>query len=189
MKSLLVVLLLLPFLTGCKNSGMDRAMELRAQLLKAESCAFDANITADYGDKTYTFSMRCQSDSLGNLRFTVTQPESIAGITGSILSAKGSLSFDETALEFPLLADDLLTPVSAPWVFIKTLRSGYITSTGTDGGNTRLSIDDSFEEDALRLEILLSEDTVPVKADIFFRGRKYLSLELSNFRTGSNPDT
>lgn len=189
MKFLWTVLLMIPFLTGCKSSELDKAMELRAQLLKAESCAFDAQVTADYGDRLYSFSMDCQGDSQGDLCFTVTQPESIAGISGSIRNARGVLTFDDTTLEFPLLADDSLTPVSAPWILLKTLRSGYITSVGTEGGRIRLSIDDSFDDDALRLDIWLEEETRPVQADILYRGQKILSLEVSDFRTESNPAT
>ncbi len=38
---------------------------------------------------------------------------------------------------------------------MKTLRSGYITSAGMDGGRLRLTIDDSYEDDALHLDIWL----------------------------------
>ena len=188
MKLIFAVLVFLPFLTGCKNSALEQAMELRSQLLKAGSCSFAAEVTADYGDKTYAFSMDCQSDDQGALRFTVVRPDSIRGISGIIRGTRGSLTFDDTALEFPLLADRLLTPVCAPWILVKTLQSGYITSAGNDGDMIRVSIDDSFDDDALQLDIWLTEGNVPDHADILYRGRKYLSMVVSNFRTGTNPE-
>ena len=128
-KKLAVLLIVLLFLGGCsgKQEELERAMTLRAKLLASE-CSFDAKITADYGDKLYAFAMTCQGDSRGNLTFTVTEPESIAGITGIISQDGGRLTFDDTALYFDLLTDDQLSPVSAPWIFLKALRGGYITS-------------------------------------------------------------
>ena len=58
MKRIGILLCILIFLTGCssKQTQMDRAMDLRTKLL-AKAATFDAEITADYGDKTYTFSL------------------------------------------------------------------------------------------------------------------------------------
>ena len=94
----------------------------------------------------------------------------------------GTLTFDNVALHFPLLADNQVTPVSAPWLLVKTLRSGYITSAGGGKEFLRLSIDDSYADDALHLDIWLDNSNTPVKAEILFRERKILSLDVKNFR-------
>ena len=72
--------------------------------------------------------MDCKADSSGNLTFTVVKPETISGITGTLSGDGGNLTFDDTALHFELMAENQLSPVSAPWILIKTLRNGYITS-------------------------------------------------------------
>ena len=181
-KKLSVLLIVLLFLGGCsgKQEELERAMTLRAKLLASE-CSFDAKITADYGDKLYVFAMACQGDSRGNLAFTVTEPESIAGITGIISQDGGRLTFDDTALAFPLMADDQLTPVSAPWIFLKTLRGGYLTSANTEEELLHLTIDDSYEEDALQLDIWLDGQNLPVQSDILYDGRRILTVQVSNF--------
>ena len=86
MKKLASLVLALIVLSGCtgKRDELDRAMALRAELLGCESCGFDVAVTADYGDSVLTFGMNCQGDNRGKLTFQVTQPESIAGITGVI---------------------------------------------------------------------------------------------------------
>ena len=182
MKKLSVLLIVLLFLGGCsgKQEELERAMTLRAKLLASE-CSFDAKITADYGDKLYVFAMTCQGDSRGNLTFTVTEPESIAGITGILSQDGGKLTFDDTALAFPLMADDQLTPVSAPWILLKTLRGGYLTSANMEGELLHLTIDDSYEEDALQLDIWLDGQNHPVQADILYDGRRILTVQVSNF--------
>ena len=155
-------------------------MELRADWL-TKQISFEAQVTADYGQVQYTFAVACKADTAGNMTFTVTKPENIAGITGSIGASGGKLTFDDTALAFDLMADGLLTPVSAPWVLVKTLRSGYLSSCCMEGEDLRLAIDDSYEEDALHLEIWIGSDNAPKSAEIYWKGRRLLTVSVSNF--------
>lgn len=181
LKRLIVVLLAVFMLTGCGNDSIDAALELRQQLLAGNGCRFHATVTADYGDYLYEFGMQCQTDELGNLSFSVTAPESISGITGNIRAGEGELTFDNQVLAFSLLADDQVTPVSAPWILIHTLRSGYINACSTGNGKTMLVIDDSYEEDALQLNIWLDEENLPTEAEILWAGRRILSLLVNDF--------
>ena len=108
-------------------------------------------------------------------------PETIAGITGTVSAEGGKLTFDEESLAFELLADGQVTPVSAPWLLLKTLRGGYVTGCGMDGDYLRVSIDDSYEEDALHLDIWLDSASVPQRAEIVWQEKRILSLELEKF--------
>ena len=155
-------------------------MSLRSRLL-AGAVSFDAAVTADYGDELYTFTMHCQSDTQGQVTFTVTQPETISGITGTIDGTAGKLRFDGQVLSFPLMADDQLSPVSAPWILMRTLRSGYLTSAGQEGELLRLSVDDSYDDDALHLDIWLDGSDNPVCGEVIWQGRRLLSIEVKNF--------
>lgn len=183
MKRFLCIFCFLVLLTGCAGSddSMDRAMALRAKLL-AQSAAFDAVITADYGDKTYSFGASCSVDTQGALTFTVAEPQTIAGITGSISATGGKLTFNDQALAFELLADGQVTPVSGPWILMNTLRSGYLTSCGLEDSRIRLAIDDSYEDDALHLDIWLDENDLPARGEILWQGRRILSIEVKNFK-------
>ena len=166
---------------GCDSDlGMDAALALRQQLQKG-GCEFVVRITADYGDLLHVFDMKCTVDQEGKLLFTVINPKSIEGITGVIDGDGGQLTFDDSVLAFKLLADGLLTPVSAPWVFIRTLKAGYIhASTKTDNG-TKLIIHDTYEEDSLQLDIWLDTEDTPVAAEILWQGRRILSMTITNF--------
>ena len=187
MKRIMAVLLAVLMLAGCglDNAELDRAMKLRAELL-ASWCSFDAEVTADYGDKIYSFTLACQGDSSGNLVFEVTAPESIAGMTGKISDDGGFLTFDGAALAFELLADGQVSPVSAPWILLRTLRGGYVTACGAEGEGLRLSVDDSYEEDALHLDIWLDSGDLPARAEILWDGRRILAVSVENFQIQSH---
>ena len=174
----------LVLLTGCtgKREELDRAMELRADLLGCLECSFDVTITADYGDEVHMFAMNCQTGGRGDVRFTVTQPESIAGITGEISSGEGKLTFDDTALYFPLLADEQVTPISGPWILMKTLLGGYLTAANEEDDLLHLTIHDSYEEDALQMEIWLNSENRPVSAEILYDGRRIVTMSVENFQ-------
>ena len=182
MKRILPVLVVLVLLCGCgSDQEMGRALSLRERLLTSDGCQFDAVITADYGDEIYVFSMNCCFDAEGNMNFTVTDPQSIAGITGTISHAGGKLTFDDQALLFQMLADGMVTPVSAPWLLVKTLRSGYLSSCGIDQDMLRVMIDDSYESNALHLDVWLDSDDIPVRGEILWQGRRVLSVEVRSF--------
>ena len=183
MKRGLALLLLVFTLAGCgkEDDCLERGMALRNKLLQSSGYSFQAEITADYGDKTYEFTMQCSVDKNRNLTFTVTEPESIGGISGVISGAGGQLTFDNTVLAFDLLADGEVSPVSAPWLLIKTLQGGYLSSCGMDGENLRLTIDDSYEADALQLDIWLDDQDLPDHAEILWQGRRVLSLDVEDF--------
>ena len=69
----------------------------------------------------------------------------------------------------------------APWIFLKTLRSGYLTSACREENRLHITVDDSYAEDALTLDIWLEDGKVPLRADILYAGKRILSLDVENF--------
>ena len=183
MKRILMIFMLLFLLPGCGNakSSVKPGMELRTRLLNSDGCRFNAEITADYGTLVQCFTVECIADSAGNVEFTVVEPDVISGITGKISQDVGHLTFNDRALAFSLLADGQIAPVSSPWIFLKTLRSGYIRACDTNKNGTHLIIDDSYEDDALQLDVYLSVDNIPQQADILWRGKRILTISVKDF--------
>lgn len=181
---LMLVILILVIFCGCsaENTQMDQAMQLRTNLLHGSGCEFDTIITADYGDKVYTFTLSCSADAEGNLQFKVLEPQYIAGIDGKIESNSGKLIYNDLVLGFELQADGLLSPVSAPWIFLRALRSGYVRYCGVDGKYILLTVDDSYQTDALMLDIWINDDLQPIQADVYENNRCILSIQIQNFR-------
>ena len=183
MKRLLALFLFLFILTGCGDSeeNLDRALAFRQKLLAHTGCRFDCILTADYGDILYQFALDCEGDNKGNTSFTVTAPESISGITGTISSSGGKITFDGTVLGFPILSEDLPTPLSAPWLFMTALRSGYIRTSDVDDGKLSLTIADTYKEDSILMQIQFDEQDVPVSCEFIWKGRRILSMVINSF--------
>ena len=172
-------------LTGCMGSDqeLEEALTLRSKILGANTVTFEAEISADYGDRMEQFSLECRTDSAGKLYFTVSAPEEISGITGSVAGERGTLEFDDTVLAFPLMAQQRISPVSGPWLMMKALRTGYITACAREGDTLRLTVDDSYADDALTLEIWIEGDEVAC-CEIAWQGKRALTMEIESFVIG-----
>ena len=181
MKRLFILLIAVLTLSGCSGDTTDTALRVRQQIYNSGGCTFTAVVTADYGDSLYEFEMECQTDASGDLHFYVVSPQTIQGITGYIRDKGGELTFDDQVLAFELLADGQITPVSAPWIVMRTLRSGYLNGVADIDTGTMLTIDDSYDEGALKVNIWLDEKDLPVCAEIVYDGRRILSIQISGF--------
>lgn len=177
-----LVLSLSLLMCGCGNvnKSIDHAIGLRNKILNSNGCSFSAQIYADYGDTLYEFSLNCISDKEGNLSFAVKKPETIAGITGKVSVQGGAITFDDKILAFQMLADGELSPVAAPWIFLNTIRSGYIRGCSANDHRYQIEIDDTYDENALRLNIQIEND-LPISCEIFWKGRRAVSIEVDNF--------
>ncbi len=160
---------------------ISQAVTLRKEVLAANRCTFRGEIIADYEDYVYKFTLDCEVDSNGDLLFSIVEPESIAGIDGRISRDGGALTFDDKVLAFPTLADNELTPVSTPWIFINTLRSGNLTGCSQLGDDVCVYIDDSYEEYPLQLEIYTDSQMRPNGVEIVWQNRRILSMKVQDF--------
>lgn len=181
MKTIPVIMLLSVLLCGCKdNTHLDRALSLRQTLL-SHGCRFQCDITADYTDALYTFSLLCTFDENGAMEFSVMEPDSICGIAGQVDPTGGKLTFQQQHLLFPVLADGYISPVSAPWLMLKSLRSGYIRSCGQQQQGLYIIMDDSFAQAPLQVEMWTDSQDIPYHCEMLWKGRRILSITLKDF--------
>ena len=179
---IIALLLIAALLVGCAggNAVMDRALQIRSRLQNG-GCEFLATITADYQEYVYTFQLECKTDADGNLNLTVCKPESIAGVTGHISESGGKLTFDKSALLFSLLSEGLPSPISAPWIFLNALKSGYISGVGEYSEGIKIEVDDSYEVNALKLIVYTDANDLPYSAEIFWQGRRIIEMNVDSF--------
>ncbi len=180
MKKILPLLLIL--LTGCRGEdpAMAAALELRSRCL-ASAVSFEAEIVADYITTLEEFELQCTAEATGELRFRVLEPEDIADISGTVSGTEGAIAFDDTILPFPLMAEGRLSPVSAPWVMMQALRSGNILAVGYEEELLHLTIDDSYESNALTVDLWVGEGKVEA-AEIAWEGRRQIAMTIDGFR-------
>lgn len=174
--------LLVVLLMGCAgpDPAMEAALALRTGCLSAQTVTFQADVRADYITEYEDFSLECQADRDGNVAFRVLEPEEIADIRGTVRGAEGTVEFDDTVLAFPLLAEGRLSPVSGPWVLMQAIRSGCILAAGQEGELIHVTIDDSYADNALTVDIWLEEGKVE-EAEIAWEGRRVLSMTFDDF--------
>lgn len=180
-------------LTGCGNGGqapMDQALAFRARLLEAGGCSFLTEVTADFGTHTYDFTMSCQTDGEGVLSFTVTAPESISGIGGTVSGESGTISYGETVLAIPSLAQGRLSPVAAPYALSQCWRAGYIATCGTQETMTHFSVETRFLEEPITTETWLDTELgVPLRAEICYNNQRIVTLTFSGFQFADHSDS
>lgn len=183
MKRYLAAVLLLLILCGCRKSDgeIDKVMQLREKLMASEETSFTVGITADYGERIFHYKISCKADKDETLHFNVIEPEEISGLTGTISRSGGKITFDDVALAFDLLADGQVSPISAPWLLLHTLRGGYLLSCVNEGELLRVEINDSYEERALRLDIWLNEQGSPVNAEVLWDGKRIVTMTVEDF--------
>lgn len=173
--------LLLVFFLGCsgRDLAMEEALALRSRCL-AGNVSFETEIRADYITNIEAFSLDCAFDETGEMAFAVTEPDDIAGIQGTVTGTEGTVIFDEVVLGYPLLAEGRLSPLAAPWVLVKALREGCILAVGREGELLHLTIDDTYADNALTLDIWLEEGQVE-EAEIAWEGRRCVTMTVEDF--------
>ena len=183
MKRFVFLLVALLFLCGCGKTAkpIDKAVTFRTKLLQSSGCEFVATITADYFDKLQIFKMRCRCDHAGKLAFEVLEPASIAGITGQIDGQTGNLTFDDQALLFSLMAENRISPVSAPWIMLEGLQSGYISSCAETENGLKLYIDDTLNDEKIQLILWVDARDALLSAELFYHERRILTVAVEAF--------
>ena len=176
------VLTFLLVLVGCSSDQSDNgqfALSFRTALLGSSGCAFSAEVTADYGGHVFVFLMDCQSDE-GRLRLCVEEPDAIADIAATVSEDGTEIIFDDVKLEFGLLADEQVSPVTVPWLLEQCWKHAYIAWSGADGDSQRITYLHGYGDEELTVDTWFS-DGVPIYAEVFFDDIKCVSVEIQNF--------
>lgn len=158
---------------------MEEVLALRGRCLGGD-VSFRTEIRADYITNIECFTLDCAFDTEGRMEFTVCAPDEIEGIRGTVSGSGGTVEFEDVVLGYPLLAQGRLSPLASPWVLVKALREGCIVAVGREGETLHLTIDDSYGENALTLDVWLKEGQVE-EAEIAWEGRRCVTMTVDDF--------
>ena len=174
--------LFLVFLLGCSgpDPAMEAALDLRSRCLASPAIRFRAEIRADYITGFEEFTLDCETSSDGAVAFRVVHPEEIADISGTVRQDEGTVEFDGAVLAYPLMAQGRLSPLGGPWVVMKAIRSGCIIAAGQEGELTRITIDDSYADNALTVDVWMEEGQV-IQAEVAWEGLRCLVMTFDDF--------
>ena len=130
----LLTLLLSAALCGCGggDDGNELALELRAAFIAMESCSGTMEVTADYGERVYEYTVEFSEKKDKGLDLVLTAPEEVAGITAHVAQGQTALEFDGLVLETGPLNQEGLSPLDALPAFLEAMRSGYIAESGLE---------------------------------------------------------
>lgn len=130
----MIPLLLCGILCGCvgEQGDNDLTLELRGDFLSRTGCTGTMDLTADYGQRVYEYTVEFSETEEDGLTMTITAPEEVAGITARIASGQTALEYDGIQLETGPLNSDGLSPMDALPAFFEAMESGYMAETGTE---------------------------------------------------------
>lgn len=166
---------------GGERKAEDLAAEIRTSMIAAQKLEMSLTISADYGDKVYTFGVNYTGNA-ANGQIEIRSPESVAGLTANVDVAQISLSYDDVTLDTGLVVSDGLAPVEAVPFMISQWQSGYITASGRE----KLG-----EIETVALTIYVSEteelrtwfdlqSLLPVRAELSDNGRMVIACDFEN---------
>lgn len=187
----MIILCLL--LSACGGNG-DRvktdelALEIRAEYLAMNSCSARLDVTADYGQRVYEYTLDFSCDKEGETVISVVSPEAAAGVTARITGDSTLLEYDGVSLETGPLDDSGLSPISAAPALLRCAAEGFIAESGmeTVGEQECLKITcrDPEGQPGKGTEISLWFDTqthAMMQGEILTDGERVISCVLSDF--------
>ena len=130
----MIPLLLCLCLCGCvgEQGDNDLTLQLRADFLSRTGCSGTMDLTADYGQRVYEYTVDFSETEKDGLSMVITAPEEVAGITARITDGQTALEYDGLQLETGPLNSDGLSPMDALSAFFTAMESGYIAETGSE---------------------------------------------------------
>ena len=123
--ALMMTLLLLP---GCgeREAKLQKSFDdLRAAVTVAEHIAFQAELTADYGDIVTDYTLKADYDG-SKTTVEILAPELIAGVKASAQRGETEVSYDGVLLGAGPLDQEGLTAMSALPVMVDAMASAYV---------------------------------------------------------------
>lgn len=131
-KGVLMTMALALLLTGCgrgQGNPADQAAAIQACYGQLTAMQAQAQVTADYGDRAYQYTVQCQGNAQSG-SLTVLEPDSIAGAGTRWEDGKTCLDYEELTLETGQLSPDGLSPADALPVILQTCANGALLESG-----------------------------------------------------------
>ncbi len=132
---MIALCLLLPSCGGeTGNEAEQLALDIRTEYLAMQSCAAHVELTADYGQRVYTYGLDLSYVREEEMTLTITEPEHIAGIMAHIWEGETTLEYEGVRVETGPLNEAGLSPMNALPVLLTGIQEGFLAESVLEGG-------------------------------------------------------
>ena len=130
-----MMILVLPLAAcgGGGNEADEALLQVRRQYLEMTACSGHMDLTADYGERVYTYGMDFAWAKEGETLLTLTAPENVAGTTARIFKGETALEYDGVMMETGPLDSRGLSPVDVLPALLTYAREGYAAECTLEG--------------------------------------------------------
>lgn len=182
MRRFFAVLTLCALLFGCagEKDVLEPSIAFRAALLQAGGCSFRAKIEADFGSQIERFAADCDFSTDGTALLTLTEPETLAGLTATVTERGGKITYDGMSVDFGLLANGNVNPAAAPALTALSWSGEYISAAGWEEELYRVTYEKDFAQKRLQIDTYFKND-LPILAEVCYNNQRILKLEISDF--------
>lgn len=166
-------------LSGCGDQAVKARFDQfsRALAVRDDLC-FDADLRAEYADKTVDFRLRCLRTPDG-YTVTVLAPEIIRGISARMDADGSELEYDGLLLDTGDLSPYGLTPLSALPRLAETLTRGHMDSQWEEDGLLVLQL--LLDDHSAATVWFEPEGMIPVRAELMEDGSVKVFCDISDW--------
>ncbi len=186
----MISLFLLLCACGSGNGKTEElALETRTRMINMKTCSFTADLTADYGNRTYEFTVTVSYQKDGESILTITRPDNLAGISVTYTKDGTDLEYDGARLETGSLSSWGLSPMTALPDLLAAAQTETISECGIEtlDGMEALQVTCREEREGEALEQKLWFDLAsgaPLRGEISVDGYTVITCVFTEFRFG-----
>lgn len=161
---------------------------MRTEFLAASSCTGTAEVTADYGQRVYQFTLDFSWVKDGETVLTLTAPEEVAGLTARIAQGQTRLEFDGVSLDTGELTGEGLTPMELVPALMEWTRTGFMAQCAYEDRNEVPALRVQFRDPDMQAGTgtectawFARTDHALLRAELFWNGELVLSGDFLSF--------
>lgn len=133
------MMLLVLLLAACGGAGEAKgspaeelALVIRGEFLDMTALEAVMEVTADYGQRVYEYTIQVSYEKDGETVLTLTAPAELAGITARIRDKETALEYDGVRWETGALNDSGMSPVDAIPALLRYAQKGFMAECGME---------------------------------------------------------
>ena len=157
----------------------QQALAFRQDVMQ-NTCSFEAEISADFGDTVCQFALSCVHTPGNGTQMSITAPGTLAGLSANASGEGVRLVFDGAEAAFGTLEGLGLSPMTAPELLAEAWETGYIQYTGLEDGVLHVTYLCGYDEEEYRADTWF-QDGAPVRAELSCDGRMAVQIDVTDF--------